>query len=192
MERRLWEERFLGGWRGKWTSVGMGTWLPWVFWLVGGTMVLQGAIIVVWALRHDKAEGRRRCPMCWYDMSGTTATAEETFVCPECGRKAVERRLLRTRRRWWKAVLGLLLLVIGQGVLFQAELRLEWWERLPTTVLMKKETIPYALDCQRTIDGSLILVRTSGTSTGLGKWLMGLLHFLNGSDTPSRTPPWSH
>ncbi len=122
----------------------MGTWLPWVIWLVGGTIALQGAVLVVWALRHDKAKGRRRCPKCWYDMSGTAAAEDGSFVCSECGRRTLaERGLLRTRRRWRRAVLGLLVFVVGLGVIFQAELRaVKWWHRAPTYVLIK--LIPYA------------------------------------------------
>lgn len=57
-------------------------------WLVmGGGVVLLGR-----ALLWDRARGRRRCPKCWYDMSGV-----DSLRCPECGREAMSVRLARGR-----------------------------------------------------------------------------------------------
>ena len=65
-----------------------------------------GALLVVPGWRGDRAQGRRRCPRCWYDMSGGG------LVCPECGHDAgAERRLHRGRPRRAVMALGALLVV---------------------------------------------------------------------------------
>jgi hypothetical protein len=46
-------------------------------------VVVAGLGLAGWACFDDKARWRRRCPHCWYDMSGATG-----LVCPECGRDA--------------------------------------------------------------------------------------------------------
>src|SRR5690606_16470088 len=64
------------------------------------------ALVLLWAMLWDRARGRRRCPRCFYDMSGAP-TAPDAFplVCPECGRRiANSRGLGRARRRWRIAV----------------------------------------------------------------------------------------
>jgi HEAT repeat protein len=81
----------------------------WLFWGLGGALALAGLWLLYWSLFHDRSRGRRRCPKCWYDMSGA-----EGRRCPECGREAKsDRRMLRTRRRWRLAALGPLLLFGG-------------------------------------------------------------------------------
>ena len=57
---------------------------------------LGGATITWWALFGDRARGRRRCPRCWHDLSGTPG-----LTCGECGHAAAaEAALFATRRRW--------------------------------------------------------------------------------------------
>jgi hypothetical protein len=61
------------------------------------------------ALWRDRARGRRRCPRCWYDLSGTAA-----LQCPECGRTArSERKLRKRRRRPRLALLSLVFLLLA-------------------------------------------------------------------------------
>jgi hypothetical protein len=90
-------------------------------------------------LRADRARGRRRCPKCWHSMDGLpkqafadgggdnasvpgtpgnqtahdgSANAAAGWTCPECGKRVTrERALFRTRRRYWR--LGLALLLVG-------------------------------------------------------------------------------
>lgn len=63
---------------------------------------------LVWrALFGDRARGGPRCPKCWYSMH-----LAPSLRCPECGTVARdERALLRTRRHWWRALLGLVVIV---------------------------------------------------------------------------------
>jgi hypothetical protein len=80
---------------------------PWAY-LWTGLLALAGLTIFLIALAAGRARGHRRCPRCWYDMSG--ATAAFPLRCPECGREILTaRELARTRRRWRLASLGVLL-----------------------------------------------------------------------------------
>ena len=54
-----------------------------------------GAPLLVWAMFGDRARGRRRCPRCWYDMSGATL-----LKCPECGREGCE--VHDTEEKTWR------------------------------------------------------------------------------------------
>jgi hypothetical protein len=84
--------------------------MNWVFEAAGGVVSLGGLLLILAALFRDRPRGRRRCPKCWYNLSGTPGTLK----CSECGHEAKrEKRLLRTRRRWWRAAAGLLLLGAG-------------------------------------------------------------------------------
>ena len=80
------------------------TWLvPTIAW----TLALIALAVFVWALFWDRARGRKRCPKCWYDMSGASPDDAGTFMCPECGNVAgTERQLGKTRRYWWVAAAG--------------------------------------------------------------------------------------
>jgi hypothetical protein len=75
------------------------------FYLTASSLALAGLILLALALFAGRARGRRRCPRCWYDMSGSHAAFPIT--CPECGRTiASERELHHTRRRWRLAILA--------------------------------------------------------------------------------------
>jgi hypothetical protein len=83
----------------------------WILWTGGGLLVVPSLIILLLALFRDRAMGRRRCPSCWYDMAGA-----QSLRCPECGRQPrKERHLLRTRRRWARAALASLTLLLGSA-----------------------------------------------------------------------------
>lgn len=81
-------------------------WASWQPWLIGGI----AAALILWyvyrALFADRARGRPRCLRCAQPF-----TAEQGLVCTECGWAASTRSdLLRPRRHWGKATLGLLIL----------------------------------------------------------------------------------
>jgi hypothetical protein len=63
---------------------------------------------LVWAIRGERAKGRRRCPRCWYDMQGGGGGLR----CPECGHQAKHTSDLyrpRRRKRWAAAaIVGML------------------------------------------------------------------------------------
>src|SRR5690606_21932594 len=82
-----------------------------------------GVVLLSWSLWWDRPRGRKRCPKCWYDMSGAAG-----LVCPECGKDARrERRLLKTRRRRGWAVLAMVLLLAAYPVLKVPVVRRDGW-----------------------------------------------------------------
>lgn len=101
----------------------------------------------------DPSRGRRRCPKCWYDMSGSARA-----LCPECGNEArTERQLYRTRRKHgliWVA----LLIVLSTYVTFRAPRArtTSLFAFVPTSLLIA--TFEYWPD-------ELILNRIPGAST---------------------------
>jgi HEAT repeat protein len=87
----------------------------WFYWLIGGLLGTAGVILALWSLFADRARGRKRCPKCWYDMSGIVGDPPHT--CPECGKVIKrEKRLHKTRRRWWWATAALIALVASLTV----------------------------------------------------------------------------
>ncbi|MBC03831.1 MAG: hypothetical protein CMJ34_11105 [Phycisphaerae bacterium] len=85
---------------------GWASWQPWVIGSIAATLILW---YVVRALFADRARGRPRCVRCAQPF-----TEEQGLVCTECGWTASSPRdLLRTRRHWGKAALGLLVLLMA-------------------------------------------------------------------------------
>ena len=67
----------------------------WLFSGSGFVLGMAGLWLIYWFLLADRAQGRKRCPKCWYDMSSA-----DSLSCPECGNDAKrEADLLNTRRR---------------------------------------------------------------------------------------------
>jgi len=102
-------------------------------WLLG----VAAFAFVLWCLVWDRPRGRRRCPKCWYDMSG--AEARDSLVCPECGKRATSERMLqRTRRRWKISLLGALPMSMAVYLLLlsNAASKEGWPAALPTTALI--------------------------------------------------------
>ncbi|MHC4948697.1 MAG: Rpo12/RPC10 RNA polymerase subunit family protein [Planctomycetota bacterium] len=125
--------------------------LAWVWWATGGAAALLGLAVLAVALFADRARGRRRCPRCWYDLSGTPG-----LQCPECGHAARrERALFRTRRpRRWIAV-ALALLAAGAGLALRPTIRRDGWLSLvPTRALLW--TLPFADDPEGAIPQELL------------------------------------
>jgi hypothetical protein len=104
----------------------------WAFWAAGGTVAMTGLLLCGWALLRDRSRGRRRCPRCWYDMSGVPG-----MKCPECGRTPrTEKRFFRTRRRWRWAVAGTALATFGAGTAAAPAIASgEWVLYVPPTLL---------------------------------------------------------
>jgi hypothetical protein len=103
--------------------------MAWFLWSFSGVLALSALALLYHALLADRPRGRRRCPRCWYDMAGTTGLA-----CPECGKKARrERSLFRTRRRYVRAAISLLLAEAARILYhFPAESAAgRWWAAFP-------------------------------------------------------------
>jgi len=106
----------------------------WIFtalmWLcLAGSLLLFARFII-----GDRARGRRRCPKCWYDMSGAAA-ADGRYTCPECGR--IPRALSKTRRRKRWAALATLTLLASYAVFTTPRVRDHGWiGAVPTTALV--------------------------------------------------------
>lgn len=82
----------------------------WFLWLRVLALLALALALVYWAWRalfKDRANGRRRCPRCWYNMAYTPA-----MTCPECGFAATrESQLAKTRPSYPQAILAILLCV---------------------------------------------------------------------------------
>lgn len=114
----------------------------WLLALGGWALLAVGGMLLLWALFGDRSRGRKRCPKCWYDMSGAVARQEEdgreVFTCPECGKrvKGGERGLRKTRRRWGWGVAGMCAMVAAWGVWSTRDVVEEGWTGLiPSPVL---------------------------------------------------------
>jgi hypothetical protein len=81
------------------------TLLDWIFRSLSVLLALLACGAVVLGLWGDRLRGRtrhRRCPRCWYDLSGATANNAQAWLCTECGHlEAAEAGLHRGRRRGW-------------------------------------------------------------------------------------------
>lgn len=121
------------------------------FLVTGWAITVAGAALFIWAFFGDQIRGwldgrsRRRCPRCWYDLSGV----RDTRRCAECGYEAPrERDLRRSKRRYPAAFAGLfLLLVVGYLVRQTPAARARGWAALaPDSVLIawahQQETDP--------------------------------------------------
>lgn len=109
-----------------------------IAWVLAACLVGLGGYGAWRALFRDCAKGRRRCPRCWYDMTGVSG-----LTCPECGRVAsAERRLLRTRRHKLRFAACLLLILIGSLLPWGDRVRLHGWAAVPTPILFA--AIPFS------------------------------------------------
>ena len=107
--------------------------------LGGGGLAGIGVVMLFWALFWDRARGRKRCPKCWYDMSGAVAaSAAGPWVCPECGRSIHSQdQMLRTRRRRDAMVAFAVLWVLSYCIFAMPRIKLSGrWGLIPNTVLI--------------------------------------------------------
>ncbi len=120
----------------------MPAWLTtsdWIFTTISVILALLAAWLLYRGLFRDRSKGKRRCPMCWYDLAGINATVAgppPIFMCPECGRRFPERKLFRTRRYWRTAFAGAVLAAAAYGAFSTPRvLRSDWTALVPTTAL---------------------------------------------------------
>jgi HEAT repeat protein len=103
-----------------------------VSWWTGAVLGAVALLVIALAMLRDRSRGRRRCPRCWYDMSGVVG-----FKCPECGRtQSAEKRFFRTRRRWRMAAAGAVLMgIAGATAISPAVYTGKWSVYTPVPVL---------------------------------------------------------
>jgi len=96
-----------------------------IAWLIlSGLVAIGGCVIAIRGLFADRSRGRRRCPKCWYELTGL----EGTRRCPECGRIAKsERSLRRTRRHWIASIAGAFLVAVGLTAIGARQVHRHGW-----------------------------------------------------------------
>ena len=105
-------------------------WTAWLWWIGGAALGLLGLWLLYWSFLHDRSKGRRRCPKCWYNMSGT-----DSMTCSECGRTVKrEKKLYKTRRRWRWAFAAMLFLLVAYGSALTPKIRRDGWIRAAPTL----------------------------------------------------------
>lgn len=97
-------------------------------------LVVFAAAALVVGIRWDKANGRRRCPKCWYDYAGLGDAA----ACPECGHVPTSARALARTRRSRPIMLAAPVLLIAAWLahVTPVAMRTSWRAFVPTTVLI--------------------------------------------------------
>lgn len=105
-------------------------------WRLPLAWILVTAGLCAWAYgkNYDPANGRRRCPKCWYDYSALGGTD----TCPECGhepRNLAELRRTRPSRGWMMAT-PLFLVLAYLTHMLPIVARTSWRSFVPTDVLV--------------------------------------------------------
>ena len=108
-------------------------WTAWLWWIGGAALGSLGLWLLYWSLLRDRSKGRRRCPKCWYNMSGT-----DSMTCSECGRTAKrEKKLYKTHRRWRWAFAAILTGVLAGGSAVTPKVQRDGWiSTMPSIVLI--------------------------------------------------------
>ncbi len=108
----------------------------WIYFTAGGVIGLIGLALTSWALFADRSRGRKRCPKCFYDMTGIVG--EPPYRCPECGREIKRaRKLHKTRRRWRWAMFALIPVIASPGLFLTPKIQRDGWPSvMPNTVLI--------------------------------------------------------
>ncbi len=133
----------------------MPAWLTtsdWIFYTLSAILALAGAWLLHRALFKDRSRGKRRCPKCWYDLTGIPANVAPTrsdpveaagseanaWTCPECGRITLrEGQMLRTRRHWVPCFAGVIALALSYAAFkTPVVLKSDWTRFVPTTILI--------------------------------------------------------
>ncbi len=139
----------------------------WVHWLaVIGLAVIAASLVFFawWALFHDRARGRRRCPRCWYDLAYTTG-----MTCSECGFTGrTEKDFAKTRRRKALAAPAILAVAMLGGYVIDRANTNGWMSYVPTGALI--QLLPLADDADGFI-GSELSQRMARRSASEEHWL---------------------
>lgn len=103
------------------------------YWTLAALLGAAGLFVLYRALLHDRSRGKKRCPKCWYDMSGAPS-----LTCSECGKSVKrERKLYKTRRHKRWAAVGIVLLVSATcSALAPTISRDGWLSIVPNTALI--------------------------------------------------------
>jgi hypothetical protein len=104
----------------------------WLGWLVTLALVSLTTFIAWRAWFADRADGRRRCPRCWYDMAYS-----EGMTCSECGYTAPnESALARTRRHWGRGFIAILAAAAIIVFVYERSVQVGWTGLLPSRALI--------------------------------------------------------
>jgi hypothetical protein len=108
-------------------------WPTYAWYSTAAILGLVGACLLIKWLIGDRSKGRRRCPRCWYDMSGTPG-----LTCPECGTTVkAEHRLFQNRRRRSRLAVSAMLLLAASAIIgFQYSRKAGWTSLIPTPALV--------------------------------------------------------
>lgn len=157
----------------------MQTGFDWVWYLVAGLMGVLGLWCALRARFHDPAKGRRRCPKCWYDMSGTPG-----LICSECGRSVKhEKQLFKTRRRLRWALVALVFFGLEGGAGLAPKVQRDGWPSVtPSTVL-----ILMMPDLETRFPPAFKALQARMDQGDLAKWQWA---FLLRRCAPNHYPPW--
>jgi hypothetical protein len=106
--------------------------LDWIWTTTGWALASLGAALLLWSLFADRVRRARRCPKCWYDMTGI-----QGLQCPECGRTHKNERVLFKRRRRWKhAAVAIAVLAFAWTTACIPRVLIEGWRGvIPTPAL---------------------------------------------------------
>lgn len=107
--------------------------LSWLFWVFAIVFALAGLYFLWRFLLRDPDRHKRRCPKCWYEMTGVTG-----LRCPECGREhASERKLFKRRRKRFQALAAFLLLLFAISAALTPRVAQHGWiDSTPTLALI--------------------------------------------------------
>lgn len=105
-----------------------------VAWAWPALLAIVPAVFVTWwAIFGDKARGRRRCPRCWHDLSGTPG-----LTCGECGHAARDELDLSATRRRWGVAAAAIAATAGIAAAVQLSiLNATWASYLPDALLVR-------------------------------------------------------
>lgn len=105
----------------------------WLIWFIAAILAHLGLNFLWRSLFRDPDRKKRRCPKCWYDMTGVTA-----LRCPECGNEqASEKKLHKSRRKGLRVTAALTVLLIALSIAFAPRVAARGWVgAIPTAAIL--------------------------------------------------------